>query len=126
MSKSINFNRLKSLLMDFAKSKGMAEDEIHDSWNIDYKVDIQKEYYLKELSSLAEAMSLFERAIKKGDDLTAKCALVDAEIRADMLSDFFSAIKADIGRVSRQFSWPKIPENYEIPDDYNYKDSEQK
>jgi hypothetical protein len=78
MKTSIDFNHLKNLLMEFAKSKGMTEGEVRDTWSIDYDVDIQRDYYLKKLASLAEAMSLFTEAMELGDDLTAKCALVDA------------------------------------------------
>ncbi|MDR9889561.1 hypothetical protein O7047_04830 [Pseudenterobacter timonensis] len=91
-------------------------------WSIDYKQDLDKELG-NELANLKIELELLMSAIQRKDFVTAKCALVMIKVFSLNLSNFFLNIFEDIEKVgwSEQSHLPDIPENYQIPDHYNYR-----
>lgn len=126
------FEEIKETIVSMAKLRGVDDSEIVDKWSIDYSGDAD-ERFIKSMLALSELMRVCRNAEKKGDLMTARCALVEAQGFAHNLSSFFFAIKEDIQRISDgdlnrtsnpALDWPELPERYEYPIDYGYRDPE--
>jgi hypothetical protein len=125
MFDQIDLNQIQQLLIDFAKSKGLTEAQIHENWHVDYKDDAQATLS-RELNEMRMGMELFQTALGAGDLLTAKSGLIDAAQRSFNISDYFERLNKDIWRAIQDFDWPEWPESpddqgYKIPAHYNYK-----
>jgi hypothetical protein len=117
-----DFNELKNILLGITAAKNITFEMLKNDWSIDYSVDLQKDF-LNELKNFQYGMDLYRTAISQGDELTARIGLVDTSIAAQRLSDFFECFNEDITRIhkNKEFERPAFPENYKIPDHYDYK-----
>lgn len=90
-------------------------------WSIDYQQDLDKELD-NDLNNLKIELDLLMSAVQNKDFVTAKCALVMARLFSLNLSNFFLNIFEDIEKVgwSEQNNLPGVPEDYQIPEHYNY------
>ncbi|MCW7762534.1 hypothetical protein OPS06_11770 [Photorhabdus sp. JAR] len=63
-----------------------------------------------------------KKALDQNDMVAVQTALVIARIYAMNLRNFFDGIFEDIEMIgwTDRYHWPKIPEDYKIPDHYNY------
>ncbi len=133
MSTKIDFTTIQKLIIEFAKMQGITLEQMQNSWNVetedldwkvDYRNDLQQEY-MKDIFFLQESIHLHKQAIQKGDLLTARSGLLGAAIAAQNLSGFFDALKEDLDKIylhdTPTFTWPEFPEDYTIPEHYDYK-----
>lgn len=120
---------MKSALWDFAMTRKVPEAEIHGSWSLDYECHND---FIFQMINLSELMRINGEAIGKGDLLTARCSLVEAQGVAHILSDLFFALKEDILRVADEninrtgdgnLDWPMLPQRCEYPREYGYRDA---
>ncbi|RPH22321.1 hypothetical protein EHN07_16945 [Buttiauxella warmboldiae] len=116
-----DINKIKNAVRMLA---GLAESNIDfadDEWSIDYHLDLDKELR-DELAKLQIELDLLTNALKEKDLVTAKYALVMARLFSLNLSNFFLNIFEDIEKVgwSEEIKLPAIPEDYQIPEHYNY------
>lgn len=91
----------------------------YDDLCIDYKdlLDIRLEKYLGLLKSQIVILS---QARKKSDELAIQSALLILRTHAMSLTSFFDAITEDAESLLRIGEWPDIPEDYKIPECYQY------
>lgn len=133
MTSEIDLNKIKSLILAFTEVRGINIDEVWEAdfekWNNDPTVEFQwqndykrnwQDDFLRDLRGLQEAMRLFEEAISQGDMVTARCAILDADLRSDSLASDFKRMANDFTTMRRTSGWPEIPEDYKIPEHYNY------
>jgi len=92
-----------------------------DDWSIDYNLDLDSELF-KELNSLHVEIELLTNAVKEKDFVTIKCALIMARLHALNLSNLFLNLFEDIEKIgwSEEYKLPNIPDDYQIPEIYNY------
>lgn len=118
MKIDINLNDVQILLMDFANKHGMSEEQVHEEWATDYRIDGQL-MFEKRLKRLLEAMQLYKEALACGDTITAACALTSACVFAGLIGDDFGALEKDLLSTIR-LDETAIPENYKIPEHYGF------
>lgn len=133
MNNEIDLNKIKSLILAFTEAREINIDEVWEAdfekWNNDPTVEFQwqndykrnwQEGFLRDLRGLREAMRLFEAAIAQGDMVTACCAIVHAGVRSGSLASDFERMSNDFTTMLRTPGWSEIPEDYKIPEHYNY------
>ena len=116
------FNEIKRFIIEQAEKNGVSASRLNEEWSLDYSVDFNGKFE-REIFFLSECMKLIELAKAKNDLLATKAAILIAGVRVGMLASFFESMDSDLSRVLREFEWPEFPENYRIPDFYNYRGS---
>lgn len=116
-----DINKIKNAIRVLASLSGDKANFIDNNWSINYKLDLDEELG-NELTNLQVELDLLTNALQEKDLVTAKCALVMIRIISLNLSNFFLNIFEDIEKVgwSEESKLPKISENYQIPENYNY------
>ncbi|MBS9438938.1 hypothetical protein EAE91_17910 [Photorhabdus noenieputensis] len=116
-----NLNSIKEVIMLFAKKEHIPVQKLHDYWKSDYKNDWDMSF-TKDVALLNREISLLKQALEKNDKVTQIAALVVARGIALGIMNQFENLFEDIENMawSDEFKWPKIPEDYKIPDHYNY------
>ncbi|WP_233238771.1 hypothetical protein [Bordetella sp. LUAb4] len=117
-----NINKLKSLVPALAAASDMPFSE--NDWSINYKSDLDRQLD-EDLVAFQKEIELLAAAMAASDLVTAACALVVVRMHALHLSNFFMNIFEDIEKVgwSEGAKIPEIPDDYEVPDFYDYKNS---
>ncbi|MBS9434687.1 hypothetical protein CE143_06815 [Photorhabdus luminescens] len=100
-------------------SKEISESNVTDNLLIDYESDLN-EMYLLDMHRLKEAICLLQKAQLIDDKITMQAALVYIRVHSMRLSGFFEDIKDDSDTFLKNSEWPNIPENYQVPEHYNY------
>ncbi|MGM7765243.1 DUF6853 family protein [Yersinia enterocolitica] len=110
-------NVIKEALSDVAKICHIQESEL----SIDYSLNLDEELH-SELEKLAEISLVLSKALDEKDMVAVQAALVMSRIYSMNLRNFFNDIFDDIEMLgwTERYSWPKIPEGYQIPEHYNY------
>lgn len=91
-------------------------------WNLNYKNSLQGEVNTN-IKNLLECFCLARKSIKDNDLVTTKGALIHAAVFARILEGTFRNIHDECYKILHQdprFTWPEIPDDYEIPEHYNY------
>ncbi|WP_420993163.1 hypothetical protein ACKI2N_023550 [Cupriavidus sp. 30B13] len=124
-----NFEIFKSLLLDLAESKGITEDDLDGydeardefNWHINWKRNLDDWFEMK-MQRICDAIELYEAATKQGDLLAARAGLQDVRLATHDLMNFFDDIREDLIKISSdsRFGWPDFPDDYKIPEVYNY------
>ncbi len=126
MKIDIEFEKLKNTFLLTAEKCGLSVDSLQENWSINYKIDLDNKFNLN-LQKLNEEIKLLNQAIIKGDKLTAINAIVMAKVYSHNLMNFFENINDDIVQVGwgdeLKDKWPAIPEDYKVPDCYDYEDT---
>lgn len=127
MNQFTNFNRVKILLLQLAKSHGLSDENLayfdenknQFDWSINWKEDLDKSFS-NDVNHMHENLNIYEEAISKGDLIAARTSLLYASIFAHNLTSLIESIKDDLNQASidERFKWPEIPENYQIPKCY--------
>lgn len=86
---------------------------------IDYQDSIVVRFD-RQLSLLKENTELLTQAKKENDELAMEVALLRIRTHAMSLFGFFDAIAEDATLLTKMDGWPDIPENYQVPEHYNY------
>jgi hypothetical protein len=115
--KLTNLNVIKDLLAEVAKVCNIQEDEL----SIDYSLNLDEELH-SELEKLAKISSVLRKALDEKDMVAVQASLIMSRIHTMNLRNFFNDIYDDIEMIggAKRNSWPEIPENYQIPEHYNY------
>lgn len=122
-------NELRDGIMQAAQNLGISEQELHndlEKWHMDYKDNLDRDFKYM-INKLNENTKLFKQAIQRKDELTAAVALLGISMQSQALAGFFQDIDNDVVRLGwgegLKEKWPRIPEDYEVPADYDYKDT---
>ncbi len=107
----------KSTLSDLAKLCNITEDELA----IDYSLNLDEELST-EIKKLTLILLVVKIALVKNDIVAVKAGLIMARIYSINLRNFFNDIFTDIEKIgwTERYDWPDIPENYQLPEHYNY------
>ncbi|HGM4959903.1 TPA: hypothetical protein ACKPZ6_003476 [Serratia liquefaciens] len=116
MTKTTFFNDIKD---SYVQMMECLSSEVEDELLIDEKLDIDEVFY-QYLHKLNDAVMLLRNAKSAGDELTVQAALVYIRVYSIRLSGFFEDIKDDTDMLLKVSVWPDIPENYQVPEHYNY------
>ncbi|TDB60357.1 hypothetical protein [Photorhabdus khanii] len=121
MSNQNNLNCIKEVIMLFAEKEHIPVQELHNHWQSNYKNDWDMRF-AEDVALLNREISLLKQALEKDDKVTQIAALVVARGIALGIMNQFENLFEDIEKMawSDDFKWPKIPEDYKIPDHYNY------
>lgn len=114
-------DQIKRAILELSKISAADFKFVNSDWSIDYRLDLDKRLQ-EDLAKLEIELNLLTDAIQRKDMITAKCALVMARVISLDLSNFFLNLFEDIEKVGwgEQCELPSIPEDYVIPDHYNY------
>ncbi|MDR9835622.1 hypothetical protein [Herbaspirillum huttiense] len=125
MNTVINLDIVQTIFLSLVQSVGLTKDEIMSErnedgqycWFIDQDVSMNSTFN-QDLRALVSLVEFFNRSRPSGDDVTACCALMRAGFDALRLSSLFKDICSDVDKVlcrDKRFSWPSLPEGYQIP-----------
>ncbi len=116
----LQFENMKKILSSILTNKiGNSVD--FDELSINYKKNLD-DNFIKELNLLNNTIFLLNDAHKRQDELAAKAALLILRTHTMGITDYFVAITNDIETILNKSSWEEFPENYKIPDNYNFKE----
>ncbi|ANS44137.1 hypothetical protein Q5A_018525 [Serratia inhibens PRI-2C] len=89
--------------------------------SIDYSLNLDEELY-SELEKLTDISLVLKKALDEKDMVAVQAALVMSRIYSMNLRNFFNDIYDDIEIIgwTDHYSWPKIPEGYQIPEHYKH------
>ncbi|KER04456.1 hypothetical protein LGZ99_13680 [Photorhabdus temperata] len=90
-----------------------------DDLSVDYNVLLESKL-VRHLELLQSKAALLAQAKIHNDELAIRAAILEIRIHAMSLSSFFDAIAEDTEVLLRTGKWSEIPEDYKIPDHYNY------
>lgn len=118
MNNSLNFEKMKDmfsaiLTIKVANLVEFDELSIDDVRNLDDK-------FRKHLDSINQTIDLLEAARDNSDDLAMQAALLLLRTHSMSFAGFFDRIAKDIGNILNKSQWEEIPENYKIPEHYNF------
>jgi hypothetical protein len=126
MNVEIDFEELKQTILLVAKKQGLSEEYVIKNWHVNYKVD-QNEDFIDTLNRLQEEIKLLSQSIAANDLLTSINAILMAKIYSQLLADFFDKINDDVFELGwgneLKDKWPEIPEDYRVPEHYDYEDT---
>ncbi|MBF7995934.1 hypothetical protein [Rahnella laticis] len=78
------------------------------------------ENYEGYVNGFKRAVELLDRTICENDPLAIQCALTRVRIASLNLSNLYQDIIDDVVLINKQDSWPAIPDDYKMPEIYNY------
>lgn len=90
-----------------------------DDMSVNYNTSLENQL-IKQLTFLQSKTNLFSESCRCNDEVTMKACLLEIRTHAMSLSGFFDAIAEDATLLIRADGWPDIPENYQVPEHYNY------
>jgi len=111
-------NEIKGLFPLILKRKASQSIDT-DDMAIDYQDSIVDRLD-RQLFLLKENTELLAQAKKENDELVMEVALLRIRTHSMSLSGFFDAIAEDVTLLIKADGWPDIPENYQVPEHYNY------
>ncbi len=114
-------NDIKTILVELAATCNISKNELDNNGSLDYSLNLDDELQ-DELKKLISMFAVLKKALDQNDMVAVQTALVMARIYAMNLRNFFDGIFEDIEMIgwTDRYNWPKIPEDYKIPDHYNY------
>lgn len=116
MKKATFFNDIKD---SYVQMMASLSSEVEDELLIDEESDVDDIFY-QYLHKLNDSAALLKNAKSAGDELAVQAALVYIRVYSLRLSCFFEDIKDDTDTLLKVSVWPDIPENYQVPEHYNY------
>ncbi|WP_213993643.1 hypothetical protein [Sodalis sp. dw_96] len=116
MKKDIILNNLKINYIQILNEFYLNGDK---DLSIDTNLDLDRELE-KQISCLQDAVVLLGKTRDAEDEIATQAALVFIRVYAMRLSNFFEDIKDDADLLNSIPGWPEIPENYKIPEHYNF------
>ncbi|MCA6221228.1 hypothetical protein [Photorhabdus antumapuensis] len=112
------FEELKTSYLKLFSEQSNAKVDL-DGLSVNYGKDIDVSY-IEYLQRLFDSQKLLDSAISTGDRLAVQAALLRIRVHSMTLSSFFEAFTNDADELLNIVDEPKIPEDYKIPDHYNY------
>ncbi|XBS68900.1 hypothetical protein ABK905_20415 [Acerihabitans sp. KWT182] len=86
---------------------------------LDYKVDFDEKFQ-NNMIRLQNAIILLKKARIAKDDLAVRAALTCINIFTMEIANFFDYLKEDTLRLSNALYTCDMPENYQVPEHYNF------
>ncbi len=86
---------------------------------LDYKVDFDEKFQ-NNMIRLQNAIILLKKARIAKDDLAVRAALMYIKIFTMALANFFDYMKDDTLRLSNALYTCDMPDNYQVPEHYNF------
>ncbi|WP_413737740.1 hypothetical protein ACL2XP_06295 [Sodalis sp. RH21] len=120
MNKALKFEKIKKILSSIALKK-IDNSQKEDKLFIDRSSNLD-EKFIRQLDLINNVISLLETASTQNDELATQAALSYLRTHAMSFSDFFYVIVDDIDTLLDKSSWAEFPENYKIPDHYNFRE----
>lgn len=90
-----------------------------DDLMIDYDSNLDS-FFLSDMERLSAATELLRKAKELDDKITMQAALVYIRSSSVRLSGFFENITDDTDFFLKKNDWPDIPDDYQVPENYNY------
>jgi len=87
--------------------------------SFDYNADLGQRFE-SGMTKLQDAIILLKKARDADDKTATLTALVYIRVYAMNLSNFFEDFKDDADLLRSSSIWPDIPENYKLPEHYNF------
>ncbi|MCA6222105.1 DUF6853 family protein [Photorhabdus antumapuensis] len=121
MTEINKLNDIKTILVELAAACNISKNKLDNDGSLDYSLNLDDELQ-DELKKLISMFAVSKKALDQNDVVAVQTALVMARIYAMNLRNFFDGIFEDIEMIgwTDRYNWPKTPENYKIPDHYNY------
>jgi hypothetical protein len=116
MKELIVFESIKDSYVQIIKDLS-AEIDGELSINVDTDLDQKYNTYI---TKLQDAVSLLKKARDADDEIAIQAALVYIKVYTMRLSNFFEDFKNDALLLSKSTGWPEIPDNYQVPEQYNF------
>lgn len=86
----------------------------------DLNISDVAENYERYIRDFKLAVELLGKTVEEDDKIAIQCALTRVRIASLNLSNIYQDIIDDVVLINKSDSWPAIPENYQIPEHYNY------
>ncbi|XBS68905.1 hypothetical protein ABK905_20440 [Acerihabitans sp. KWT182] len=107
------------MVLDYkAIVEGLASIDIEELY-LDYKVDFDEQFQ-NDMIRVKNAIILLRKARVAKDDLAVRAALMYIRIFTMRLADFFDYMKDDTLRLSNTLYTCDMPDNYQVPEHYNF------
>lgn len=132
MNKELNLDFVQEVFIKLAERQGIPFEELKTGWNeeresneweLNYKRSLQQEVE-EDIKAMLQCFDLHRAAMEIGDTVTAQVGLIRAAGFAQMIAGTFQNIYDECYKVlcyDKRFSWPEIPEDYVVPEHFNYK-----
>lgn len=124
-----DLNKIQKILIDLVSSHGVTDEELTRIdkrtrrliWGIDLNIDFNKIFYEK-LLALKMAFDGYEKAFIQNDRRAVRAILQRIRLINFQLYNFLSTIRIALESawLDKRF-WPSFPEDYKIPEHYNFK-----
>ena len=118
MSNDISFNDLKNAFLSLSEVIAKSPIDLGDLL-IDYTDDLDA-LYERNFQCFKDAKDLLNKAKANDDKVATQAALVYIRVYAMGLSSFFETFKDDADSFLKESIWPDIPEDYQVPEHYNF------
>ncbi|WP_241645608.1 hypothetical protein [Rosenbergiella metrosideri] len=115
MNKSQIFNEIKDIYLRVMPAAISGSEDLM----VDYDIDLDK-LFLSDTEKLFAATEFLDKAKKSDDKAAVQAALVYIRVYSMRLSVFFENIKDDTDLLLKNIDWSDIPEDYQVPEHYNF------
>lgn len=118
MIKILFFEKIKNIYMQVIHTMSIKPLD-HDDLMVDYGSNLDS-LFLSDMERLSAATELLRKAKESDDKITVQAALVYIRSSSIRLSGFFENITDDADFFLKKNDWPDIPDDYQVPENYNY------
>lgn len=118
MSKTAFFEKIKNSYIQLMQTACIKQQN-RDDLMVDYDCNLDA-LFSSDVERLSTATELLRKAKESDDKITMQAALVYIRISSIRLSGFFENITDDADFFLKKNDWPDIPDDYQVPEHYNY------
>jgi hypothetical protein len=118
MNDKLKFEKMKNIFSEILIEK-LGDLSESDDLAINYKRNMDEKFQTR-LHLLNQAINFLDNARSEKDELATQTALLILRSQSMGLADFFNAIVNDIESILNKPKWIEIPEDYKIPEHYNF------
>ncbi|HBW40039.1 MAG TPA: hypothetical protein DEF84_04340 [Leclercia adecarboxylata] len=118
MIKALFFEKIKDSYIQLMQAMCIKQ-QYHDELMVNYDCNLDK-VFSSDMARLSAATDLLRKAKESDDKITVQAALVYIRISSMRLAGFFENIKDDTDLFLKKNDWPDIPDDYQVPEHYNY------
>lgn len=86
----------------------------------DLNISDVAESYERYVREFKLAVELLGKTVEEDDKVAIQCALTRVRMASLNLSNTYQDIIDDVVLINKSESWPAIPDDYQIPEHYNY------
>lgn len=118
MSKTLFFEKIKNNYIELMQATCIKQQD-RDDLMVDYDCNLDT-LFSSDMERLFAATELLRKAKELDDKITVQAALVYIRVYSIRLSGFFENITDDADFFLKKNDWPDIPDDYQVPEHYNY------